>query len=127
VSHDGVVTGSLSSGCVEPAVYEEALQAITQELSPAGRRVIETGMRMLDYLDAEIAPLDRELSPFARRQPGCRALRDKLYGVGFMTASAIVVELGDTRRFASSDAVRYAGLTSPCRHPTPSAPGHLSR
>jgi transposase len=99
------------------------------ELSPAGRRVIETGVRMLDYLDAEIAPLDRDLSWLARRQPGCRALRDKLYGVGFMTAAAIVAELGDCRRFTSSDdAVRYAGLdVTVYESNSKRAPGHLSR
>jgi transposase len=99
------------------------------ELSPAGRRVIDTGIRMLDYLDAEISPLDRELSWLARRQPGCRALRDKLYGVGFMTAAAIVAELGDCRRFCSSDdAVRCAGLdVTVYESNSKRAPGHLSR
>jgi transposase len=99
------------------------------ELSPAARRVIETGMRMLDYLDAEIGPLDRDLSSLARRQPGCRALRDKLYGVGFMTAASIVAELGDCRRFTSSDdAVRYAGLdVTVYESNSKRAPGHLSR
>ncbi len=99
------------------------------ELSPAGREVIETGIRMLDYLDAEIAPLDRKLSWLARRQSGCRALRDKLYGVGFMTAAAIVAELGDCRRFRSSDdAVRYAGLdVTVYESNSKRAPGHLSR
>ena len=99
------------------------------ELTPAGRQVIETGMRMLDYLDAEIAPLERELYWLARRQPGCRALRDKLYGVGLMTAAAIVAELGDCRRFTSSDdAVRYAGLdVTVYESNSKRAPGHLSR
>jgi transposase len=99
------------------------------ELTPAGRQVIQTGMRMLDYLDAEIAPLERELYWLARRQPGCRALRDKLYGVGFMTAAAIVAELGDCRRFTSSDdAVRYAGLdVTVYESNSKRAPGHLSR
>src|SRR5881392_1444618 len=43
-------------------------------LSPAGRRLAGVGLRMLERLDGELAPLDRELSAFARRQPGCRAL-----------------------------------------------------
>lgn len=99
------------------------------ELSPAGRQVIETGVRMLDYLDTEIAPLDRELVSFARRQPGCRVLEDRLYGVGYLTAAAIVAELGDARRFKSSDdAVRYAGLdVTVYESNSKRAPGHLSR
>lgn len=99
------------------------------QLSPAGRQLIETGVRMLDYLDNEITPLDRELASFARRQPGCRALRDKLYGVGYLTAAAIVAELGDARRFKSSDdAVRYAGLdVTVYESNSKRAPGHLSR
>src|SRR5207245_6207206 len=48
---------------------------------------------------------------FASRQPGCRALIANLYGVGAITATAILAELGDCRRFTSSDdAVRHSGL-----------------
>src|SRR5437762_978656 len=83
---------------------------------------------MLDLLDGELAPLDRELSAFARRQPGCRALIARLFGVGPVTSTAILAELGDCRRFASSDdSVRHSGLdvtvySSDRRR----APGHLS-
>jgi transposase len=56
----------------------EALAAV--ELSPAGRELVALGLRMIDALDRELAPLDRELSAFARRQPGCRALIAGLYG-----------------------------------------------
>jgi hypothetical protein len=53
----------------------------------------------------------------------------QLYGVGVVTATAILAELGDCRRFSSSDqAVRYAGLDvtvhdSNAKRP----PGHLSQ
>jgi hypothetical protein len=53
-------------------------------------------------------------APFARRQPGCRALIEQLHGVGPVSATAILAELGDCRRFSSSDdAVRHAASTSP--------------
>ena len=97
-------------------------------LSPAGRRLAGVGLRMLERLDGELAPLDRELSAFARRQPGCRALIARLFGVGSVTSTAILAELGDCRRFASSDdSVRHSGLdvtvySSDRRR----APGHLS-
>jgi transposase len=80
-------------------------------LSPAGGQLVALGLRMLDALDRELQPLDRRLRAFARRQPGCRALIARLYGVGALLAPAILAELGDCRRFRSSaDAVRHCGL-----------------
>ena len=69
-----------------------------------------------------------ELRRYARRQAGCRALMG-LYGVGELTAVAILAELGDTRRFSSSrQAVRYAGLDITVHQSDQRrAPGHLSR
>jgi len=48
-------------------------------------------------------------SPTANQ--AARALIATLYGVGAVTATAILAELGDARRFArSNDAVRHSGL-----------------
>jgi transposase len=108
---------------------EAGREALRQaELSPAGRQLVEVGLRMLDAFDLELAPLDRELRAFARRQPGCRALIEHLYGVGPVSATAILAELGDCRRFASSDdAVRHAGLdVTVYQSDEKRAPGHLS-
>jgi transposase len=98
------------------------------ELSPAGRELVALGLRMLDALDLELAPLDRQLRAFARRQPGCRALIERLYGVGPVSATAILAELGDARRFSSSDdAVRHAGLDiTVYQSDEKRAPGRLS-
>src|SRR5437870_11409431 len=104
-------------------------EALAQaELSPAGRELVALGLRMLDTLDLELAPLDRELRSFAGRQPGCRALIARLYGVGPVCATAILAELGDARRFASSDdAVRHSGLdVTVHQSDSKRAPGHLS-
>jgi transposase len=80
-------------------------------LSPAGRYQVELGIRMIDLLDGELELLDRRLRAFARRQPGCRALIAELYGVGPLLAPMILAELGDCRRFSSSDQViRHSGL-----------------
>ena len=80
------------------------------ELSPAGHQVIEVALRMIDTIGAELDPLRAELARLARRQPGCRALMAH-YGVGTVTAVAIWAELGDCRRFSSSDdTVRHTGL-----------------
>jgi transposase len=104
----------------------EALASV--ELSPAGRELVVLALRMIDRADLELAPLDRTLSLFARRQPGCRALIGRLYGVGPVTATAIVAELGDARRFSSSDdAVRHCGLdVTVHQSDRKRAPGHLS-
>jgi hypothetical protein len=67
------------------------------ELSPAGRELVSLALRMLDVIDLELVPLDRELRTFAARQPGCRALSERLYGVGPVCATAILAELGDCR------------------------------
>jgi transposase len=87
---------------------------VSVELSPAGREAVELCLRMfdlLDQLDRELVAIDRALRAFARRQPGCRALIGQLYGVGAVTATAILAELGDARRFKTSDdAVRHSGL-----------------
>jgi transposase len=96
---------------LKPRTFSGRQQLASVDVSPAGREVIELCERMLDELDHEIAPIDRTLAAFARRQPGCRALTQQLYGVGAVTATAILAELGDPRRFRSSDdAVRHSGL-----------------
>ncbi len=104
-------------------------EALAQaELSAAGRELVALALRMLDTIDRELVPLDQALRAFARRQPGCRALIAKLYGVGAITATAILAELGDARRFTSSDdAVRHSGLdVTVYQSDDKRAPGHLS-
>ena len=81
------------------------------ELSPAGRELVALALRTIDAIDRELVALDRALHSFARSHPACRALIANLYGVGAISATAILAELGDCRRFASSDdAVRHSGL-----------------
>jgi len=75
----------------------EALARV--ELSPAGRELVSLAVRMLDVIDLELVPLDRELRAFAARQPGCRALSERLYGIGPVCATVILAELGACRRF----------------------------
>src|SRR3954454_5303877 len=79
-------------------------------LPQGAREQVAVALSMIDALDAQSAPITRELRLYARRQPGCRALL-KHYGIGERTAVTILAELGDARRFASSrHAVRYSGL-----------------
>ena len=101
----------------------------SQALSDTAREQITVAMAMIDALERQIAPMDRELRPYARRQTGCKALIDAYYGIGELCAVTVIAELGDCRRFQNSrDAVRYSGLDVTVyqsdRH---RAPGHLSR
>lgn len=82
----------------------------SNDLSPAGKQAIEVALRVIDAIDVEIDRLRAELVSFATRQPGCKALGTE-YGFGPLTAVTVWSEMGDTRRFSSSDdAVRHTGL-----------------
>jgi transposase len=90
---------------------EGARRLAAAELSTAGRQAVETGIRQIERLSAEMAPLRRELVRFSSRQPGCRGLRQAHYGIGGLLSVAVWAELGDCRRFGSSDdALRHTGL-----------------
>jgi transposase len=97
-------------------------------LSPAGRQAVTVGLRAIAHIDQELVPLRAELTSFARRQPGCRAL-DAFYGVGTVVAVVIWAEMGDCRRFSSSrDAVRHTGLDVTVHSSDDQrSPGHLAR
>ncbi|MPY79616.1 MAG: IS110 family transposase [Actinophytocola sp.] len=99
------------------------------ELSAAGRQWVDTALRRIDSLTGEIEPLRAQLVAFARRQPGCRALQARHYGVGWLCAVLIWAEIGDARRFHNSDAViRYAGMDiTVYSSDGKRSPGHLSR
>ena len=100
----------------------------TLPLPAVAREQVTVALAMIDALDRQLAPLDKELGGYARRQPGCKALM-RHYGIGKLTSVTILAELGDAGRFSSSrEAVRFAGLditvyASDRRR----APGHLSR
>jgi transposase len=72
--------------------------------------------------------LRTQLVDFARRQAGCRALQAH-YGIGWLCAVITWAEIGDARRFTSSDQlVRFAGLDATVYSSDGKcAPGHLSR
>jgi transposase len=98
------------------------------ELPEAARERIDVALALVDALDRQLAPLDKELRTYARRQPGCRALMGQ-FGIGEVTAVTILAELGDARRFSSSrEAVRYAGMDITVHQSDQRrSPGHLSR
>ena len=121
--HQGVpIVGSLTT-------CEGRARLAAADLSPAGREAVELGVRQIERLTRELDPLRADLTRFGRRQPGCRALRTTHFGVGPLTSVAIWAEMGDTRRFSSSDdAVRHAGLDiTVWSSDTKRAKGHLAR
>jgi transposase len=122
--HMGVpaIAGGLTSASAREAI-ERA------ELSPATAQAVRLGMQAMDCLAAQLAGLRSELVGIARHQPACQALRENLYGVGPLTAVFIWAEMGDARRFSTSDdAVRHAGLdVTVYASDDHRAPGHLSR
>ena len=98
------------------------------DVPDAAREQITVALAMSEALDAQIAPLDRQLRAYARRQSGCRALM-RHYGIGELTSVAILAELGDCQRFSSSrQAVRYSGLdVTVYQSDQRRSPGQLSR
>jgi transposase len=118
-------------GCAQRSnlMTREGLSWLAAQPLPAtARDQIRVALSMIDALDRQLAPLDKELRSYARRQTGCKALMGQ-FGVGELTAVTIVAELGDARRFSSSrDAVRYAGLDITVHQSDQRrAAGHLSR
>jgi transposase len=80
------------------------------ELPADARERIAIALEMIDSLDGQLRPLERELRALARRQSGCRALM-QLYGMGELTSLVTLTELGDVSRLsASRKAVRCAGI-----------------
>ncbi|HEY5198656.1 MAG TPA: IS110 family transposase [Solirubrobacteraceae bacterium] len=124
--HHGVAVhaGQLGRLCAEQA--REQLAGLDLPGSAVQQNTVALGI--IEHLNGEVAGLDRELERFARRQPGCRALMAH-YGIGPCVSTAILAELGDTRRMSSSrQAVRCAGLdVTVHQSDARSRGGHLSR
>ena len=90
------------------AAGREFLQRL--ELPEATRERIEVALQMIEAIDRQLAPLERQLRRLARHQPGCQALMTQ-FGIGELTAPTILSELGDVTRLSTSrKAVRMAGL-----------------
>jgi transposase len=100
----------------------------SQPLPATAREQFRVALAMIDALEVQIAPIEKELRAYARRQAGCKALMVH-YGIGELTAVTILAELGDCTRFSSSrQAVRYAGMDiTVYQSDQHRAPGHISR
>jgi transposase len=93
------------------------------ELPESAAERVEVSLSMIEALDRQLAPLERELRQLARRQTGCRALMAH-YGIGELAAPTILCELGDVTRLSPSrKAVRCAGLDIGLHRSRPSLAG----
>ena len=61
----------------------------SQSLPAAAREQVTVALAMIDALQARIAPLDKEMRAYARRQTGCKALMTH-YGIGPLVAVTIL-------------------------------------
>jgi transposase len=107
-----------------------ALRALAAaQLSPAGQLQVATALDMLSVLDGHLDVLRHRLLAAARHLAGARALTTRLYGVGPVTALALVCWLGGAGRFSSArKAVRFTGLdVTVYSSDGKRSPGHLAR
>jgi transposase len=90
-----------------------------QTLPATAREQIMVAIAMLDALDRQRAPIDKQLRSYARRQPGCRALMGQ-FGIGERSRSS---PSSATRAACPPHATPSAmpGWTSPCISPTGAA------
>jgi len=104
-------------------------QVAEQQLSAAGRLQVSTALAMLGGLDQQLDLVRRQLLGASRRLDGARVLHQRLYGVGPITALALVCWLGGAGRFSSArKAVRCVGLdVNGYSSARKRSPGRLSR
>lgn len=120
---------ALPEGDMRSLQVRSWLQSSQVELTPAARQRVETGYRMIDATQEEIAPLRQQFIRFAKHQPACQALIQTHFGIGPLTAIVVWSELGDCQRFTRSEqAVRHTGLDITVKQSDLHRPGgHLVR
>jgi transposase len=125
--HQG--TTSLGPGGVVRGSRTRLTQIVAEQLSPMGRLQVNTALSVMQALDEHLDRLRRRIVATAGHVAGARALMDAIYGVGPMTALALVAWLGGANRFSSSrKAVRFVGLDITVRSSdSKRSPGRLSR
>jgi transposase len=97
-----------------------------QVLAEAEEETVASGLRQIDFLQSEIAAIDRLIAKGAVGSPEFRRLMT-IPGVDIGTAAAVLAAIGDVRRFASArELVAYLGL-DPTSHQSGEAPARGGR
>ena len=99
------------------------------ELPEDERDTVTACLRHVDFLDAEVAALDRAIATRALQNPDALRLMT-VPGVSVITASTFVAAIGDIRRFHSArHLVGYLGLDPKVRQSgnTPARHGRISK
>jgi hypothetical protein len=69
-----------------------------QALPETAREQVTVAIAMIDALEVQIAPIDRELRAYARRQPGCRALMTHYWwvllvaGIAWVAVALVILQ-----------------------------------
>jgi transposase len=79
------------------------------------RRSVSECLSVIDFLDARLEPLDRELKPFAHADPRA-VLLDTIPGVAELLALTIAAEIGEISRFAAPEKLVSYGRLAPRVH-----------
>lgn len=89
----------------------ELLTEILPQLRPAGKRVIEDHLTIIDNLECQIIALEKEI-PLTDEQQQKIKLLSSMPGIHEVTAMTILAEIGDISRFRSPKSLcNWAGLT----------------
>jgi transposase len=79
--------------------------------TPAMQAAFDALVHLLDALQEQVHQLDRQIEGVAAQEPAVAAVRDALPQIGAQSATTLLYELGDVRRFRGARAVAaYAGL-----------------
>jgi transposase len=89
----------------------EFLEQANNLLRPAAQRVVTDNLKLIKHLDEQIEALEADLDVNDEQQQVLKLLKT-MPGVGMITATTILAEIGDIRRFNSPKALcHWAGLT----------------
>ena len=99
------------------------------ELPIEERETLDSGLRQIDFLDAEIAPVDRVIAHDALNWPEARRLMT-VPGVNLIVAATFLAAVGNIERFPDRrKLVAYLGLDPKVRQSgdAPATHGHISK
>jgi transposase len=86
-----------------------------EDLASADRAIMDSALRQLSTLEAEVAQLEAEIIRVGKGLPGLRRLL-QVHGLNLLSAIGLLAEIGDINLFEQSkQLVAYAGLATSTR------------